>query len=169
MNDPRTSSYAHPPEFIEGIDDLVLHVADEAHLDVRLLRFNHRAVDVVGAPCSQIERGGVRHAVRCIRPANRVGEHRREAPVDVFRPTVLYAAERREVLHRRDAVEGLVRLQQRNRGRIDGTHCHQRPMSMGLFALPFTDSIEVTPASYAREAWSMFTISSTTLTFGYST
>jgi len=36
-------------------------------------------------------------------------------------------------------------------------------------AIDFSDSIDVTPASYARDAVIRLTISVTTLTFGYST
>jgi len=43
------------------------------------------------------------------------------------------------------------------------------PILMAARAIALMDSIEVTPASYAREAVIRLTISVTTLTFGYST
>ena len=63
----------------------------------------------------------------------------------------------------------LVRGDQRDPGPIDRNHGCYLPISSAERPICFTVSIVVTPASYAREAVIMLTISSTALTFGYST
>src|SRR5262245_29883084 len=46
-------SDAHSPELVKCVHDLVLHVADQTHLDAGLAHFDHGPVNVVALPSGQ--------------------------------------------------------------------------------------------------------------------